>query len=51
MPSLNEITQVFHSGKADYERLQEAIEMCIDGCHKMSAVMKSAITPKVGSNK
>lgn len=46
MPSLNEITQLFQTGEISHTKVQEGIDLCLDGCSKIYALMRSAIHPK-----
>jgi exosome complex component MTR3 len=46
MPSLNEVTQLWQTGDIDFEKAQEGIEMTLDGCSKIYAMMRLCILPK-----
>jgi len=40
MPSVNEITQMLQTGELEHTRAPEAIELCLDGCSKIYALMR-----------
>jgi exosome complex component MTR3 len=43
MPSLNEVTQLFQFGEIDYSKIQETIDLCLDGCAKLHAMVRKAL--------
>ena len=43
MPSLNEITQLFQYGEMTQEDINNAIELCIDGCGSVSTIIREAL--------
>ncbi|KAF8980545.1 hypothetical protein BGZ46_004028 [Entomortierella lignicola] len=51
MPSLNEVTHVLQSGKADGSIISQSVEHCMEACNKIYAVMHHALLESINENK
>ncbi|KAG0306782.1 hypothetical protein BGZ99_001672 [Dissophora globulifera] len=51
MPSLNEVTHMLQSGKAEGSIVSQSVEHCVEACNKIYAVMHHALVESVGENK
>ncbi|KAG0003332.1 hypothetical protein BGZ65_001808 [Modicella reniformis] len=51
MPSLNEITHVLQSGKAEGSTISKSVEYCVEACNKIYAVMHHALLESINENK
>ncbi|KAF9358714.1 hypothetical protein BGX34_008807 [Mortierella sp. NVP85] len=51
MPSLNEVTHVLQSGKADGSIISKSVEHCVEACNKIYAVMHHALLESIKENK
>jgi len=43
MPSLNELTMILMVGQMDLAPVTESVELCIDGCDKLHAIMRDVL--------
>ncbi|KAF9946009.1 hypothetical protein BGZ72_000763 [Mortierella alpina] len=50
MPSLNEVTHVLQSGKAEGSIISQSVEHCVEACNKIYAVMHHALLESVKEN-
>ncbi|KAI1306542.1 hypothetical protein EDD11_004730 [Mortierella claussenii] len=51
MPSLNEVTHVLQSGKAEGSIISQSVEHCMEACNKIYAVMHHALLESINENK
>ncbi|KAF9376023.1 hypothetical protein BGX21_003608 [Mortierella sp. AD011] len=51
MPSLNEVTHVLQSGKAEGSIISQSVEHCMEACNKIYAVMHHALLESINDNK
>ncbi|KAG0202799.1 hypothetical protein BGX28_004780 [Mortierella sp. GBA30] len=51
MPSLNEVTHVLQSGKAEGSIISQSVEHCVEACNKIYAVMHHALLESINENK
>ncbi|KAF9437054.1 hypothetical protein BGZ76_002124 [Entomortierella beljakovae] len=51
MPSLNEVTHLLQSGKAEGPIISQSVEHCMEACNKIYAVMHHALLESVNENK
>ncbi|KAF9428967.1 hypothetical protein BGZ94_000308 [Podila epigama] len=51
MPSRNEVTHVFQSGKAEGTTISQSVEHCVEACNKIYAVMHHALVESITENK
>jgi exosome complex component MTR3 len=47
MASLNEVTQLTEVGDMEYNKVVEAIDLCVDGCTKVSQMMRKVLTDTI----
>ncbi|KAI8594559.1 hypothetical protein EDD21DRAFT_283855, partial [Dissophora ornata] len=47
MPSLNEVTHVLQSGKAEGSTISRSVEHCVEACNKIYAVMHHALLESI----
>ncbi|KAG0363938.1 hypothetical protein BGZ54_007956 [Gamsiella multidivaricata] len=50
MPSLNEVTHVLQSGKAEGSIISQSVEHCVESCNKIYAVMHHALLESINEN-
>ncbi|GJJ76228.1 exosome complex component MTR3 [Entomortierella parvispora] len=51
MPSLNEVTHVLQSGKAESTTISQSVEHCVEACNKIYAVMHHALLESINESK
>lgn len=50
MPSLDQITQLFQNGEMDLSKVQEGVEVCLDGCEKIYGLLQASFKAKQNEN-